>query len=192
MATNTVVARKELYDFQTIANVTSSVQFFTQGLSNGRTKADTNLPTAGQLPGDRAQTIESIGLLAYYACADETELASAVADIDTMTKYGALTLVLSNNDELTLSLRSVGMPPPQFQAAIGADAGTGFVGLPIGVGGRGYMLSQTEQQAVFDQLVRGGQTFSLRLDWSKSASALNTSLRVGAFLVGKEAKGLGR
>ena len=184
------ITPEPVYDFQTIPNglQAADIRFFGQGLSAGRSMADTNIETGGQLPSDRLKAIAEVSVLAAFFGATAAEVAQAEADLHQLAQQAALVLSINGNPIIRLP---VGQCGGGFGvtgiSAIGADAGSGIVVLG-NPGARGFKFPQSDWVPI-----PGGSTFKAEIVWSGDMPVtFAAARRIGISIGGPMARKGGR
>jgi hypothetical protein len=175
-----------LYDYQLLpAGAPQEVTFFTQGIQ-GRSYADTNLETAGQMPGDRESMIIGASLVCTMFGLANADVDSAIQDANTMQMFAALEFRINNN----VAFR---VPGPEIFAQagvtgqLGGTIDVGFVqpGLP---GSRGWLITSPSQYIT----VPANASIEGRLIWSVAAPQVVAERRIGLLLHGPQGFVAGR
>jgi hypothetical protein len=193
--------RQTLYDIQTYAQAgQASLNFFAlpqgqgttshPGSSGVKTKADTNMTTAGSLPSPQRFLVKSIEILFYPGLVINNFNATAAAtvgtfsnDIYAVAKSGYLDFVIGSKSYLTEA--PLGRFPPKTRvetrnAVASNSATTAEISFDYAAWiGRPYLLDAP-------LYLESTQNFSITLNWPNviALSAADTTARIGVVLDG--------
>jgi hypothetical protein len=193
--------RQTFYDFQTYAQAgQSQLNFFALPIGQGttshpgstgpKTKADTNMTTAGSLPSPQRFLVKSIeimflpGLTVGQFNAVASDLINFSDDVYNVSKSGYLDFVIGSKSYLTEA--PIGRFPPKTRletghAALASNsATTGALMIDYAAfGGRPYLLDAP-------LYLESTQNFSVSLNWPNAVAlaAADTTARIGIILDG--------
>lgn len=162
-----VISPEPIYDWQEIPQglQVAEVAFFRNGLDAGRTVADTNVETGGQLPSDRLKAIGEIVVMAAFVGDTAAALAQAQADMHALATQSAIVVHHNSNPILRVP---TGLCGGGFGVtgvvAIGDDAaGSGIIVLG-NPGAKGFVIPPADWIPI-----KGGDEHFVTLEWSGAA-----------------------
>lgn len=180
------VVWEPLYDYQTYAQAgQTSLAFFQVPIGQGgKTLADTNIQSAGQLPAPQKFIVESIQV-DFYPGGDvngTTVDGSTVNwdDVYTVLKSGWLDFTVGNKSRLQQA--PIGSFPPAYRAAGGA-ALTGAASVANTITSVDYASFAGREFSIIPVTLPANQNFNVTLNWP-TAVAINNDARIGVKLNG--------
>lgn len=180
------VVWEPLYDYQTYAAAgQTSLTFFQVPIGQGgKTLADTNIQSAGQLPAPTKFIVESISVDFFPGGDVNGSLADGTAvnwdDAYTVLKSGWLDFNVGNKSRLQQA--PIGAFPPAYRVAGGA-ALTGAASVPNTITSVDYASFAGREFSIIPVTLPANQNFNVSLNWP-TAVAINNDARIGIKLNG--------